>query len=93
MAVLAACLVFTLGLLAASPSAHEFFHKGAVDEDHECVITAFAVGEGLFVAPVIDLRRTSTRTETIQFAAPTFLRSQSGLRLPPACGPPAFSLV
>ena len=52
----AVLLVALLVWLSADPEAHERFHHDAGAEDHHCVITDFATGEGFYLAPQIDLR-------------------------------------
>lgn len=89
VALLGAGLILLLGILAVDPGVHEFFHKEAGHLGHDCVVTDFAAGDGVFLAPVIDLRPRSIATVTVNLPARGVWRSRGELRLPPACGPPA----
>jgi hypothetical protein len=87
--VAAVLLVGLLGFLAADPEAHEFFHTDAGQCDHECVVTAFAAGEGLSVVPPIEIRPTSVVVQRVHFEARESLVESPGYLLLPICGPPS----
>src|ERR1700704_6489090 len=54
MSLVAVLLIGLVSYLASSPEAHEFFHPDADHADHDCAVTAFAAGGGVFLAPHID---------------------------------------
>jgi hypothetical protein len=93
VSVAAVLLIGLVSYLTASPQAHEFFHHDAGHEEHQCVVTSFAAGEGLFLAPQIELRPTAVVVEWVHFASTEVLRDKVANLLPPVCGPPARSLI
>jgi hypothetical protein len=92
VSLLAVLLVGVLGYLSVNPQAHEFFHHGAGQGDHECVVTAFAAGEGLYVAPQVVPRPDRLVVERVAVIAREISRQSPDDRLPPACGPPAHTV-
>jgi hypothetical protein len=93
VSVAAVLLIGLVAYLASSPEAHEFFHPDAGHEDHECVVTSFAAGEGLYLAPQIDLQPATVVVQWVHFEAVEVLRNSSVCLLPPVCGPPVRSLT
>ncbi|HTZ19970.1 MAG TPA: hypothetical protein VMC06_03735 [Opitutaceae bacterium] len=93
VSVAAVLLIAFISYLAVNPRAHEFFHHDADHPDHECVVTAFAAGEGLYLAPAIELWPTAVVVQRVHFGAGEVLRDAFARLLPPACGPPVRSLI
>lgn len=89
----AVLLVAFVSYLSVNPRAHEYFHKDAGHEDHECVVTAFAAGEGLYLAPEIELRPATVVVQWVHFVAGEIIRESSEGFLPPVCGPPVRGLT
>jgi hypothetical protein len=79
---------FLLSLLAVDAHAHECLHEDAGEPEHECALTLLAQGQleviGDAGLPVRVLGFPGAISE-VRFAA----AFDSGLRLPPSCGPPA----
>ncbi|HVU33305.1 MAG TPA: hypothetical protein VHE61_07715 [Opitutaceae bacterium] len=92
VSVLAVLLIGLLAFLAASPAAHERLHPDAGHESHECVVTTFAAGEALYVAPQIVVQPTPTVVGRVEVAVKTVVLETAHDLLPPACGPPARRL-
>ena len=92
VSVLAVLLIAVVMYLSANPEAHEFFHKDADHADHECVVTAFAAGEGLFTAPQIVVQPESLAIQRMDVVAKEVAQEALRNLLPPVCGPPARSL-
>jgi hypothetical protein len=83
-------LVGLLAYLSADPAAHERFHHDADKADHHCVITEFAAGEALYLAPTIEVRPTlAVLWESAAAAPPEIFRPPVDYILRPICGPPA----
>jgi len=93
VSVAAALLVAVLSYLTVNPEAHEFFHPDADHADHQCAVTAFAAGEGLYLAPQIEMRPTAVVVERVHFVAGEVRRDSTAFILPPVCGPPARSMI
>ena len=93
VSVLAILLVGLVSYLAVNPTAHEFFHPDAGDTDHECVVTAFAASEGLFVPPQLDLRPASEVVRQIHLIAVEVQHDPLSRLLPPVCGPPHLRAI
>jgi hypothetical protein len=86
-------VVVLLLWLAADPEAHEHFHHDAGQEDHHCVITDFAIGEGFYLAPSIAVRPVAAVFGSVSFEVPGALREPVDYALPPSCGPPSHGLI
>jgi hypothetical protein len=86
-------LIGLVSYLTVNPAAHEFFHSDADHADHECVVTAFAAGEALYLAPQIGVRPTVVAVQRVHFVAGEVLRDASARILPPVCGPPVRRLI
>jgi hypothetical protein len=84
----AVLLIGLVSYLTVNPKAHEFFHHDSGHDDHECVVTAFAAGEGFYLAPQIEVRPTAFVVQTVQVVAREIVRDAFAGCLPPACGPP-----
>ena len=85
---MAVLLIGVLAYLAADPAAHERLHPDAGHEDHECVVTTFAAGEALYVAPQIVVRPMPVVVGRVEVAVQTVVLETTHDLLPPACGPP-----
>lgn len=92
VSLLAVLLIAVVVCLSVSPEAHEFFHKDAGHADHECVVTAFASGDGLYSAPQIVVRPESLAIQRVEVAAKEIAHEALRNLLPPVCGPPARGL-
>jgi len=86
-------LIGLIAYLASSPEAHEIFHPDAGHGDHGCVVTSFAAGEALYVAPEIKVQPTAVVLERMEGTAGEMVRDFSANLLPPVCGPPARNLI
>lgn len=82
-------LVLLLVWLAADPQAHEHFHHDAGHEDHRCVITDFALGEGFYLLPAMEVRPVVVAVEWVAFEAVDSPREAVDYALLPSCGPPS----
>lgn len=82
-------LMAILVWLSADPAAHERFHHDAGHEDHHCVVTDFAMGQGFYVAPRIVVAPAPMVFAVVRFAAVQAPRTPVEYRLLPICGPPA----
>ena len=90
--LVAILLLGGLCYLAANPEAHERLHAAAGHEDHQCAVTAFAAGEGLYLAPVIEVRPRAALVEAVLPIAPLeALREAPAYLLLPICGPPVLA--
>ena len=92
VSLLAVLLIMAVMYLSASPESHETFHKDADHGDHECVITAFSAGEGLYTAPQIVVRPEVVVIQRVEVTAKEVAQEALRNLLPPVCGPPARSL-
>ncbi|HEY3756971.1 MAG TPA: hypothetical protein VGL42_12540 [Opitutaceae bacterium] len=86
--VAAVLLIGVLLWLSADPEAHERFHHDAGHEDHHCVVTDFAMGEGYFVAPTVVVAPVKRVFGVVQIAAVEAARVAADVRLEPSRGPP-----
>lgn len=89
--VFAVSLLMTLLLASVSPELHHLCHSDSADEAHECVVTAFAHGDGVnlpvhFVIEPVAIRAEAALLSTVERAI-----AQFEYRLQPTCGPPAPS--
>jgi hypothetical protein len=84
----AVLLVVTLAWLTVSPGAHEFFHHDSDHADHQCVVTTFAAGEGLYLVPQIEMRPASIVLQMVHIEIGGARRGSFACLLPPVCGPP-----
>lgn len=86
-------LIAVLVWLSADPEAHERFHHDADHEDHHCVVTDFAMGEGYYVAPRIVVAPAGMVFEVVRFTVVEALREPVDYRLLPICGPPGRAVI
>jgi hypothetical protein len=93
VSVAAVLLVCVLSYLTVNPEAHEFFHPDADHAEHQCAVTAFAAGEGLYLAPHIEVRPMPVVAQSVHFEAREARRESLAYLLPPVCGPPVRSLI
>lgn len=93
VSVLAIFLIGLVSYLTVNPEAHEFFHHDSDHADHQCVVTAFAAGEGLCSAPPVDVQPVAVVVGRSDVVAVEILRQALASRLPPVCGPPVRSAV
>jgi len=91
--VLAVSIVAVLVWLSADPEAHEYFHHDAGHEEHHCVITSFAIGEGFYLAPKIAARPAAAVFAAVHLDAGETLREPVAYFLLPICGPPLNGLI
>ena len=88
VAVAAVLLVGLLGYLSADPEAHEYFHPCSGHCDHECVVTSFAAGEGLFTVPLIGVKPIAAIVQRVHLQARESALESPEFLLLPICGPP-----
>ena len=88
MGIAAVLIVGLLAYLAADPEANERFHPCAGHCDHECVVTEFAAGEGLYTVPVIQVKPVAAVVQRVHFQAREPVAESPGFLLLPICGPP-----
>jgi hypothetical protein len=89
-AILAAILLIGLvSYLASNPEAHEYFHPDAGHENHECVITAFAAGEGFQLQLVIVVQPRLAEEWARPLDKVQRAPERTDYALLPICGPPS----
>lgn len=86
-------LIAVLVWLSADPEAHERFHHDADHEDHHCVVTDYAMGEGYYVAPRFVVAPAEMVFEIVRFTAVEALREPVDYLLLPICGPPGRAVI
>lgn len=91
VSVSAILFVGLLAYLSTNPEAHEFFHSDSDHADHQCVVTEFAAGEGLYLAPEIVFQPTAITVQCGHFSAREIRLELFDDLLPPVCGPPSVA--
>jgi hypothetical protein len=89
--VCAVSLLMTVLLASVSPELHHLFHSDSADDAHECVVTAFAHGEGVSLPVHFVFEPVAFRAETALLPTVERAIAQFEYRLQPTCGPPATS--
>jgi len=86
-------LVGLLAYLGANPEAHEFFHKNSDQADHQCVVTHFAAGEGLYLSPQVVVAPKALAVQRVLVPRREVTVESFDDFLPPACGPPSAGVM
>ena len=86
--ILAVLMVLVLVWLSADPAAHEYFHHDAGLDEHHCVVTSFATGEGFYLVPQTTVRPAVAVFAIVHFDAGEILHKPVDYVLLPICGPP-----
>ena len=89
--VLAVSMVMALLVASVCPEIHHLFHTDSDSDSHECVVTAFAHGNGVTLPVDFTVAAATSCTKAELLAACEIVAGQIDYRLLPACGPPDSS--